>query len=109
VSAVRFLVTAMIVTEMAPPRRCERHDARWSAGSSTTRIEGGPASPVWPPPRIVAHEDDDRRVEMWTSENRMSTFPQRITYVELAFGGRFIEETESTETKRRRRAGSRRA
>src|SRR6476619_3167806 len=71
-------------------------------GAPTTRIEGGPASPVWPPLRIVAHEDDDRRVGMWTSENRMSTFPQRITYVELAFGGRFIEGTESTEAKRRR-------
>jgi hypothetical protein len=43
---------------------------------------------------------------MWTSDNRMSTFPQRITYVELAFGGRFIEETEPTENERRRRCRS---
>jgi hypothetical protein len=60
--------------------------------SPQTRIEGRPASATAPRDRIAGFKAR-RRVEMWTSTNRISTLPRR-TKNGLIWSARFIEEKE---------------
>jgi hypothetical protein len=60
--------------------------------SPQTRIEGRPASATAPRERIAGFKAR-RRVEMWTSTNRISTLPRR-TKNGLIWSARFIEERE---------------
>src|SRR3954451_13370015 len=71
-------------------------------GPPTTRMEGGPASALGPQTRLVTRGRDDGVWKCGPPKNGGPHSHNASTRRSLTRDSRFIEETESTEAKRRR-------